>query len=140
MEPNKPLPKIFLQNAARDTVSSSSLAKGKTTVIYFWSQTQMNHYRNTLERVKNFKAQFPQLRFVGICIQPFNTMVDEVQKIMEVSKEDQYALLNFENASKAWVLTLLNKAIIIDSNSRIIQGFGNFSDTDFGTTLSEVRK
>ena len=100
----------------------------------------MNHYRNTLERVKNFKAQFPQLRFVGICIQPFNTMVDEVQKIMEVSKEDQYALLNFENASKAWVLTLLNKAIIIDSNSRIIQGFGNFSDTDFGTTLSEVRK
>ena len=140
MEPNKPLPKIFLQNAARDTVSSSSLAMGKTTVIYFWSQTQMNHYRNTLERVKNFKAQFPQLRFVGICIQPFNTMVDEVQKIMEVSKEDQYALLNFENASKAWVLTLLNKAIIIDSNSRIIQGFGNFSDTDFGTTLSEVRK
>ena len=110
MEPKKPLPKIWLQNAARDTVNSASLTNGQKTVFYFWSQTQMNHYRTSLERVAKFKANFPDIRFIGICIQPFNTMVDEVQKIMEVDKENQYALIDFENASKAWVLTLLNKA------------------------------
>ena len=87
----------------------------------------MNQYRTSLERVAKFKANFPDIRFTGICIQPFNTMVDEVQKIMEVDKENQYALVNFENASKAWVLTLLNKAIIIDGEGRLIEGFGNFS-------------
>ena len=135
MEPKKALPKVLLQNAARDTVNSTSLANGQKTVFYFWSQTQMNQYRTSLERVAKFKVNFPNIRFIGICIQPFNTMVDEVQNIMEVDKENQYALVNFENASKAWVMTLLNKAIIIDGKGRLIEGFGNFSDTNFESLL-----
>ena len=135
MEPKKALPKVLLQNAARDTVNSASLANGQKAVFYFWSQTQMNQYRTSLERVAKFKVNFPNIRFIGICIQPFNTMVDKVQKIMEVDKENQYALVNFENASKAWVLTLLNKAIIIDGKGRLIEGFGNFSDTNFESLL-----
>ncbi len=135
MEAAKPLPEIQLQNAARDTISSSKLAQGKSTVLYFWSQTQMNHYRNTLERMSVYRKKFPKVRFVGICIQPFNNMVDEVQKILELDPVDQFALVNFENASKAWVLTLLNKAIIIDPKGRLIEGFGNFSDSNFESLL-----
>lgn len=138
MEPKKRLPKIMLQNAKRETINSATLANEKTTVIYFWSQTQMNHYRDTLERVKSFQEQYPKIRFVGICIQPFNTMVDEVQKIMEVDKENQFALVDFENARKEWVLTLLNKAIILDSKGKIIEGFGNFSDSNFESLLKKL--
>ena len=47
----------------------------------------------------------------------------------------QFALINFENSSKAWVLTLLNKSIIINGKGVIIEGFGNFSDTDFEKIL-----
>ena len=65
-------------------------------------------------------------------------MVDEVQKILELNPEEQYALVNFENASKAWVLTLLNKAIIIDPKGRILEGFGNFSDAEFESLLKEL--
>lgn len=135
MEAAKPLPEIQLQNAARDTISSSKLTQGKSTVLYFWSQTQMNHYRNTLERMSVYRKKYPEVRFIGICIQPFNNMVDEVQKILELDPADQFALVNFENASKAWVLTLLNKAIIIDPKGRLIEGFGNFSDTNFESLL-----
>ena len=131
LEPKNLLPKILLQNSKRDTISSASLAKDKTTVIYFWSQTQMNHYRNSLERVNRFQKKYPSIRFVGICIQPFNSMVDEIQNIMEVDKKNQFALVDFETARKAWVLTLLNKSIIIDSKGKILEGFGNFSDTNF---------
>jgi hypothetical protein len=49
--------------------------------------------------------------------------------------EDQFALINFQNSSKAWVLTLLNKSIIINGKGVIIEGFGNFSDTDFEKIL-----
>ena len=137
LEPKNLLPKILLQNSKRDTISSASLAKDKTTVIYFWSQTQMNHYRNSLERVNRFQKKFPSIRFVGISIQPFNSMVDEIQNIMEVDKKNQFALVDFETARKAWVLTLLNKSIIIDSKGKILEGFGNFSDTNFESSFQK---
>jgi hypothetical protein len=54
---------------------------------------------------------------------------------MEIDIEDQFALINFEDSSKAWVLTLLNKSIIINGKGIIIEGFGNFSDTDFENIL-----
>jgi hypothetical protein len=54
---------------------------------------------------------------------------------MEIDIEDQFALINFEDSSKAWVLTLLNKSIIINGKGIIIEGFGNFSYTDFENIL-----
>ena len=138
LEPNNLLPKILLQNSKRDTINSNFLTKDKTTVIYFWSQTQMNQYRNSIERVNRFQKKYPKIRFVGICIQPFNTIVDEIQKIMEVDKKNQFALIDFETASKSWVLTLLNKAMIIDPEGRVIEGFGNFSDTNFEILLKKI--
>jgi len=138
MEPNSPLPKIALQNVNREIVSSASIFNNSTTVIYFWSQTQMNHYKNTLERVKVLQKRYPKIRFVGICIQPFNSMVDQVQKMMEINPQDQFSIIDFEKASEAWVLTLLNKAIILNPKGRIIEGFGNFSDIEFQELLTGI--
>ena len=135
MEPKKTLPEIELENTHREIVSSILLANGNPTVIYFWSQTQMNHYRDTLERVKQMEDQYPSIRFVGICIQPFNNMVEQVHEMLEVSKTDQFALVDFEKAGKAWVLTLLNKAIVLDQKGKIVEGFGNFLDNDFELIL-----
>ena len=135
MEPNKPLPKIQLQNAERKTVGSEVLSDGSPKVLYFWSQTQMNHYRNTLDRVERLQEKYPNIRFVGICIQPFNALVDQIQKMMEINPEDQFALIDFEKASKAWVLTLLNKSIILNSRGLIVEGFGNFYDMEFEKVL-----
>ena len=138
MDVGKLLPKVQLQNAKREIVSSASLSNGKPTVLYFWSQTQMNQYRNTLDRVLRLKKQYPEIRFVGICIQPYNALVDQVQKMMELNPEDQFALINFEKASKAWVLTLLNKSIVLNSRGKLLQGFGNLSDPKFEKVLEGI--
>ena len=138
METNKPLPNIALQAVSRENVSSDSILNNKVTVIYFWSQTQMNHYKNTLEQVKYFQNKHPNMRFIGVCIQPFNSMVDQVQKMMETNPEDQFSIIDFEKASEAWVLTLLNKAIILNFKGKIIDGFGNFSDLAFEKKLTEL--
>ena len=47
-------------------------------------------------------------------------------------------LVDFEKASEAWVLTLLNKAIILNSKGRIIEGFGNFSAIEFQELLTGI--
>ena len=135
MKNGKPLPKVLLQNFERKTVNSASLAYGKSTVIYFWSQTQMNQYRNTLNRLNKLKSTYPNIRFIGICIQPFNALTDQVQKMMGLDSNDQFALIDFDKASKAWVLTLLNKSIALNKSGFIVEGFGNFYDVDFEKVL-----
>ena len=124
------LPEILIQNSSLDTVSSESLFD-KKTVIYFWSQSQMNHYRKTLKMLEEVKINKPNYRFVGISIQPLNTMALEANKMLNQDNKNQFAIINFENASKKWIITLLNKAIVIDKNGKIINGFGNIFDSKF---------
>ena len=137
MDYGKSLPKIQLQNSSRVTVSSASIPDGRTSVIYFWSQTQMNHFKRTHERVVRYKKQFPAYRFVGICIQPYNDLVRNYQEIMQIDPQNQLALVNFERVSNEWVITLLNKGIIIDQNGNILNGFANFSASDFTDLLEK---
>ena len=55
--------------------------------------------------------------------------------MMNIDLKNQYSIINFERASKRWVLTLLNKAIIINTKGRIKEGFANFSDENFESNL-----
>ena len=55
MSVGKSLPKVKLQNSKRDIINSASLEFENKTVLYFWSQTQMNQYRNTLDRVSDLQ-------------------------------------------------------------------------------------
>ena len=135
MQVKKPLPEIMLEDSQFKKESSTAILKGKRTVIYFWSQTQMNHYKKTQERVKVFKKEFPKYRYVGVCIQPYNKLVQDYQKVMEIDTRNQYAFVDFENASKKWVLTLLNKGIVVDEKGNILEGFGNFYSPNFNTIL-----
>ncbi len=134
---NKRLPRIQLKNTDGKITNSSQILNGKPTVFYFWSQTQMNHYRNTIEKVFLLEKKHPEYRFVGICIQPFNSVISKVLNMMNIDLENQFSIINFERASKRWVLTLLNKAIILNSKGRIKQGFANFSEENFENNLQD---
>jgi hypothetical protein len=56
---------------------------------------------------------------------------------MGINPLNQYAFVDFENASKKWVLTLLNKGIVIDKKGTILEGFGNFYSPNFKTILDK---
>jgi hypothetical protein len=45
------------------------------------------------------------------------------------------AFTNFDKDSKKWVISLLNRAIIVDTDGKIQEGFGNFSASDFEDIL-----
>lgn len=137
MQVNRPLPEIMLEDTEFQNASSVALLKGQKTVLYFWSQTQMNHYKRTQERVKQYKNEFPEFRFVGICIQSYNKLVRDYQKVMEINPKNQFAFVDFENARKKWVLTLLNKGIVIDEKGIILEGFGNFYSPNFKEILEK---
>ena len=129
------LPEVSIINYQGKEILSSKELKGSKTLIYFWSQTQMNHYRRTIKRIEELKQIFPNYRFVGICIQPYTDMVIQAQNILNLDLSDQYSFKNFEESSKSWVLTFLNKTIIIDQKSYIIDGFSNLFTNDVEKVL-----
>ena len=130
MEKGREIPELLLESHNLDIISSNALFT-KKTVLYFWSQTQMTNYRSTSIRVKELESEYPDYAFIGICIQPFNKIVNQVHKMMNIDPSSQFAFTDFDTASKKWVLTLLNKGIIVDKNRIIIEGFGNFSSPSF---------
>ena len=56
MSTGKKLPEIKLQNHRLDIVSTDELIENPT-IFYFWSQTQMSHYRNTVLKVKELEKK-----------------------------------------------------------------------------------
>lgn len=137
MRPGKILTDVKLETHEGNQVSSIEAFTGKSTVLYFWSQSQMNHFKQTQERVRRYKEKYPNFRFVGICIQPYNDLVRNYQSIMDIDPNDQLAVVNFKELSEKWVITLLNKGIIIDEKGKIIEGFGNFFDQNFVNLLQK---
>ena len=135
MQKGNLLPEVSIINYQGKEILSSKELKGTKTLIYFWSQTQMNHYRRTIKRIEELKQIFPNFRFVGICIQPYTDMVIQAQNILNLDLSDQYSFKNFEESSKSWVLTFLNKTIIIDQKSYIIDGFSNLFTNDVEKVL-----
>ena len=135
MQTGNLLPEVSVINYQGKERLSSNELKGKKTLIYFWSQTQMDHYRRTIKRIEELKQIFPNFRFVGICIQPYTDMVIQAQNILNLDLSDQYSFKNFEESSKNWVLTFLNKTIIIDQKSYIIDGFSNLFTNDVEKVL-----
>ena len=134
MSAGKKLPELRLQNHQLEIISTNKLIK-KPTVFYFWSQTQMSHYRSTVLKAKKLEKEFPHYQFKGICIQPFNEIVFEVHRMLDINLESQFAFTDFDIDSKKWVLSLLNRAIIVDGMGIIKEGFANFSAMDFTKTL-----
>ena len=134
MSTGNKLPKLKLQNHQLDIIDSDDLIE-KPTVFYFWSQTQMSHYRNTVIKAKALEELFPKYEFKGVCIQPFNEIVFQVHRMMGIDPKTQFAFTNFDKDSKKWVLSLLNGAIVVNTDGKIKEGFGNFSATDFADLL-----
>ena len=136
MQKGNLLPDVDIINFEGNRTSSSYELGGQNTLIYFWSQTQMNHYRRTIRRVEELKRLYPDYRFVGICIQPYTDMVSQAQNILNLDLSNQYSFQDFEKSSKSWVLTFLNKTIIIDEKSKIIDGFSNLFTNEIEQILN----
>ena len=135
MKKGEKIAPIQLQTKEGDNISSDALWDVRPTVIYFWSQNKMGHYKNTIKKLKSLQVKFSNYRFVGICLQPFNEVVEQVQQMMQIVSEDQFALLDYERASQVWMLTLLNKAIVLEPMGILKEPFGNFLDPEFETLL-----
>ena len=55
---------------------------------------------------------------------------DLLKNILNLDLSNQFSFNDFESSSKDWVLTFLNKTIIVDEKVKIIDGFSNLFTND----------
>jgi hypothetical protein len=63
-------------------------------------------------------------------------MALQANNVMGLKAQDQFAAFEFEEISKKWVITLLNKAIVTDTQGVIIDGFANYLAPSFEEVLN----
>ena len=93
-------------------------------------------HKNAVSQFCGYTLNFPKYRFVGICIQPYTDMVSQAQNILNLDLSNQFSFNDFESSSKDWVLTFLNKTIIVDEKVKIIEGFSNLFTNDIEEILN----
>ncbi len=132
------LPSIPLVDYDDKTVSIDSIIK-KPTVIYFWSSTLPLHMRNCNIKVLQLKDKFPNIDFIGININDddnthWKNIID--QHNFPVSQEYQFRDPN--EAQEALAINSVNKSILVDKNSKIINANALLFTSEFEVELKEL--
>ena len=65
MRAGRPLPIVMLENNKGKVITSNKAFMGQKTVLYFWSQTQMNHFKRNEERANYTKKSFLIIDLLG---------------------------------------------------------------------------
>ena len=63
-------------------------------------------------------------------------MVSQAQNILNLDLSNQFSFRDFESSSKDWVLTFLNKTIVIDEKVNILDAFSNLFSNDIRKILT----
>lgn len=127
IQPNKPLPEIWVNDQEGQKRSLKEIAENKNVVFYFWTERQTGHFDNMATKVKELSQRFPDYRFIGI---NFDTEPGK-WKSMIASKgldaQSQYRSENFKELTNSLVVYPLNK-VVIAKDSVIVDAFASLND------------
>ena len=106
----------------------------KETVVFFWTSCARAHIQRVYKKVNDLKKQYPNVNFIAVNVD--NDV--EWKKTMGLYKFDdalQLRSTNFEDLRSKWVITKINRTIILNANGTIKNAFTNLLDEKFNEEL-----
>ncbi len=134
MGKGKIIPEILLVNVRNESVMLADLLERKT-VVFFWSGNSIGHFREIHARIAELKDKFPEYDYLGINI---DDHFKKWQKTVLASGFNGEREFQFENDTKSeneLLINSVNKVIILDTNSAIIDTYSNIFNQRFETKL-----
>ncbi|MBX2826641.1 MAG: peroxiredoxin family protein [Flavobacteriaceae bacterium] len=134
LTPGHTIPNLMLlttDNTVKDLHSTLT----KPTVIYFWSNQFIKHYRNIHNRAGELEAKYPEFNFIGINIDTHFKKWLKTVKSSGYSDITEYQFENFDNAEMKLVINSVNKAMIVDTRGKILDGNANIFETSIENQL-----
>ena len=136
LKPGYEFPDIKLIDFNNSEFATSTIFKGKPTVVYFWTYAWKGHFIESHNKVNELKEKYPEMNFVGI-----NINVDETKNWKNALKqynfpfENEYQFANPEDAKEAMALNSINKVMVVDSKGKIAISNGNMFNLNFEEQL-----
>ncbi len=128
------IPNVLLVNVENVVKDLQSIIN-TPTVIFFWSIQSSKQYREIHSRAAELKSKYPEYEFIGINTDTHFKKWRETIRKTGYNPTNEFQLENLNDAEKKLVLNSMNKVIILDKNSVILEGKTNMFNTNFEELL-----
>ncbi|MDD2986056.1 thioredoxin-like domain-containing protein [Flavobacterium sp.] len=128
------LPPVSLLDAEGNTVTSDSLFT-KKAVVFFWTENADSHLVSVHKKAIEFHKNYPDYEFIAINIDEDHAKWKSVLAKHNFGLVKEYQAKNFQELKEKWVITKLNRTMIIDKDRKIINGFVNLFEVNFADNL-----
>jgi hypothetical protein len=106
----------------------------KQSVVFFWTSCAHSHLEMVYMKINELKKQFPDVDFIAINVDESK----EWKKVMSQYKFKgaiQLRAANFEELKDKWVITKINRTIVLNPDGSIKNAFTNLMNPDFAAEL-----
>ena len=124
MQPNKSLPELVLYTTDEQPVALSELSNGKRTVFYFWSGSEMGHFRNISKRIGKLSNKYPNYNFIGINLRTDMARWQALLDSYSLDKTKQFWTDDFDRVTHTLIIADPNKSIVAEDGI-ILDAFAN---------------
>lgn len=135
--PGNKLPNLTIYSFNNERITFEEMIK-RPTVIYFWSINSLNHLRNVHSKADELKLKYPEFDFIAINT---NADKDTWKQIINRHGFNKDKEFRFKDPSKAMdhlIINTVNKAMIIDENTQIIDNHTNLFSTRLEQDLLSI--
>ncbi len=130
----KKLPKVELITPEGKTISSDDVISSNT-VLFFWSEKLTSHLLAAHKKVLDFKLKYPNYKFIAINLDEDSDKWKAALKKYNFGTITELHYSNFEDIKNKWAITKVHRALVINSNKSIKNGFANMFDVHFEDDL-----
>lgn len=127
LTPGHIIPNVMLLTTENTVKDLHSVFNGPT-VLYFWSNQSIKHYKNIHTRASELTAKYPEYDFIGINIDTHFKKWLKVIKNSGYNDLVEYQFDNFQEAEMKLIIESVNKAMIVDGDGTILNGNTNIFD------------
>lgn len=135
--PGNKLPNVSLMNYDNQVYGFLSVIK-RPTVIYFWSDKSLNHYRNVHTKAEELKQKYPEFDFLAINTNEEHEAWIRIIQKNNYKKTQEFRFQSPKSAIENLVINFINKVMIVDKNGVIIDNNTNLFSVTFEEELLSI--
>lgn len=132
---NNSLPKVNLINGNIENANPKKILLNKKTVIFFWTSKAKSHLEAPHRKIKTLKVKYPNVQFIAINV---NDSVKDWKETLNKYQFDgviELRATDFKDIKDKWVITKIQRFMVINSNTTIKQPSRNLFDVKFEDDL-----
>src|SRR5690606_30084544 len=135
LKPGNKFPDIELLDLKDNEVKFSSLM-GKPVVIYFWSNSFYNHFKDSHNKAKELTVKYPEITFIAINIDDENPRLSiESMKKNKLSFQHEFKFKHPKEGRLTLAVYPMTKSFILDKENKIVNANTNIFDIHFEEQL-----